>query len=170
MKLIPAVLLAVAAETAIATAPKRAVAHLSATRGSSVSGTVTLVRTEGGVTVTADLRGLSAGAHGLHVHEFGDCSAPDASSAGAHFNPSNGPHGGPSDEQRHAGDLGNIVADKNGNARLESIDAALMLEGPNSVLGRSIVVHANPDDFRTQPTGNTGARFACGVVGVARAE
>jgi superoxide dismutase, Cu-Zn family len=170
VNLISVVLLAMAAQPAMATQPQRAVAHLSATRGGSVSGKITFTRVEAGVTVSADLRGLSPGAHGLHIHEFGDCSAPDANSAGAHFNPTNEPHGGPKDQRRHVGDLGNIVADKEGNARLESLDARLALEGPSGVIGRSIVVHVSPDDFRTQPTGNTGARLACGVIGVAKSE
>lgn len=162
-------LLALVATASAAGAPATwALVSLSPTRGGSVSGRVTLVDAEGGLRVTAEIQGLSPGPHGLHIHEFGDCSAPDGSSAGGHFNPTSEPHGGPSDEHRHVGDLGNVVADKQGNARLEHRYDRLALEGPLGVLGRSVVVHANPDDLRTQPTGNTGARLACGVIGVVR--
>jgi Cu-Zn family superoxide dismutase len=161
----------IAAVTAgAATQTTRAVANLGATRGSSVSGRVTLARAEGGVNVTAEIQGLSQGAHGLHIHEFGDCSAPDGSSAGGHFNPTSEPHGGPIEERRHAGDLGNIVADKQGNARLEYLDGRFTLDAPAGVLGRAVVIHTNPDDLKTQPTGNSGARLACGVIGVVRSE
>ncbi len=120
--------------------------------------------------ITAKLSGLTEGAHGFHVHEFGDCSAPDGSSAGGHFNPAGAPHAGPADLHRHAGDMGNVTAGKDGMATIEYVDAQASFDGPSSILGRGVIVHANPDDLKTQPTGNAGGRIACGVVGVVKGE
>jgi superoxide dismutase, Cu-Zn family len=154
-----------------ANAPGRAVAVLHPTQGNSVEGKVTFSAVAaGGVKVNAHITGLTAGKHGFHIHEFGDCSAPDAASAGGHFNPSGDPHAGPTDAKRHAGDMGNVEANKEGVADIEYVDAKASLEGASSVLGRGVIVHANPDDFKTQPTGNAGGRVACGVIGVAKSE
>lgn len=147
---------------------KEAIAVMNPTEGSKVRGTVSLVKSGKGVRLTANIQGLAPGLHGFHIHEFGDCSSPDANSAGGHFNPADAPHGAPNAEKRHAGDLGNIEADKTGQARLEVTDGMLKLEGPESIIGRAIIVHAQPDDFKTQPTGNAGARLACGVIGIAK--
>jgi Cu-Zn family superoxide dismutase len=117
-----------------------------------------------GVRVTADVTGLAPGEHGFHVHEEGDCSAPDASSAGGHFNPTNEPHAGREAEQRHVGDLGNLVAGSDGHASLDYLDSKLSLTGPNSIVGRAVIVHVGRDDLETQPSGNAGPRVACGVV------
>ena len=116
------------------------------------------------------LSGLKEGSHGFHIHEFGDCSAPDGTSAGGHFNPSGEPHAGPKDAARHTGDLGNVEAGKDGTATLEYVDAKAAFDGPNSILGRGVIVHEKVDDLKTQPTGNAGARLACGVVGAAKGE
>ena len=137
---------------------------LKPTEGNEVKGKVAFIKVEGGVKVVAEVTGLKPGKHGFHIHEHGDCSAPDGSSAGAHFNPTHAQHGGPTDHDRHVGDLGNIVADEEGNARYEYIDKYLELTGPNTIVGRSVVVHADADDFKTQPTGNSGGRVACGVI------
>lgn len=145
-----------------------AIAVMNPTQGSTVHGVVTFKKEGRGVRIIANIVGLSPGPHGFHIHEFGDCTAPDASSAGGHFNPTNMPHGGPKAAKRHVGDLGNIVADKNGVARLEMTDHLIRLDGPNSIIGRSVVVHAHADDLKTQPTGNSGARVACGVIGIAK--
>ncbi len=150
--------------------PAKAVALLKPAAGSSVEGEVTFTNATGGTRVVVALKGLSPGKHGFHVHEFGDCSAPDFSSAGGHFNPSGDPHAAPKDAARHAGDLGNVEADASGVARLDYVDAKLAFEGPTSVLGRGVIVHASPDDLKTQPTGNAGGRLACGVVGVVKGE
>ena len=144
----------------------RAVAVLAPTEGNSVRGVVTFLRTDSGVYVVADVRGLTPGPHGFHVHELGDCSAPDGTSAGGHFNPSGHDHGAPDSEVRHVGDLGNIVTDDQGNARHEETDAHLQLDGPQSIIGRGLIVHAGEDDLASQPTGAAGARVACGVVGI----
>ena len=147
---------------------KSAIAVLNPTEGSKVHGVVSFSKDGRGVRITAHVEGLSPGPHGFHIHEFGNCSSPEANSAGGHFNPTDMPHGCPKAEKRHVGDLGNIVADKNGEARLEVTDNAMSLEGPKSIIGRSIVVHAQADDCETQPTGNSGARVACGVIGIAK--
>ncbi len=144
-----------------------AVANLQPTEGNQVSGTVTFTEMERGVHVVGQLTGLpQAGPFGFHVHEVGDCSAPDATSAGGHYNPHGTPHGSPDApaQLRHAGDLGNIVAREDGSAQYERIDHVLQLSGPDSIIGRSVLVHAHHDDLVSQPTGEAGARLACGVI------
>ncbi len=149
--------------------PVHAIAVLHPTVGSAVAGTVRFeAAPSGGVTVTVGLTGLSAGKHGFHVHEFGDCSAADATSAGGHFNPTGHPHAGPTDAVRHAGDLGNVEAAADGAASLSWTDPHMSLTGPHGVIGHAVIVHANPDDLQTQPTGNAGGRVACGVIGIAK--
>jgi Cu-Zn family superoxide dismutase len=144
----------------------RAVARLSPTQGNAVTGTVTFFQTRGGVRVVAVVAGLTPGSHGFHLHQNGDCSAPDGSSAGGHFMASETTHGAPEQPagQRHTGDLGNLEADASGTARYDRTDALLTFDGPNALVGRAVIVHASPDDYTTQPTGNAGARIACGVV------
>jgi Cu-Zn family superoxide dismutase len=171
MKLAPFALLAVAAAVLAAPAPvTKAVAALGPLGSSGVSGTVTFTKVEGGVKVAAKVAGLKEGQHGFHVHEFGDCSAADGSSAGGHFNPTAEPHAGPHDAHRHTGDMGNLTAGADGVATVEYVDSRASFYGPNSILGRGVIVHASPDDFKTQPTGNAGGRLACGVIGVAKAQ
>lgn len=145
---------------------RRAVAELKPTEGNRASGTVTFVSENGSVQVTADLAGLEPGLHGFHIHEKGDCSAPDASSAGGHFNPTGAPHGGPTDpaDKRHVGDLGNVEADSDGKVHLEMNDKVIALEGENSIIGKAVVVHSRSDDLKTDPTGEAGPRLACGVI------
>ena len=146
--------------------PARAVVELKPTEGSSVVGTVTFTAENDGLRVVAVIEGLTPGLHGFHVHEHGDCSAPDASSAGGHFNPHGTPHGGPeaAPGERHAGDLGNLEADANGTARYERLAPLLSLAGADSILGKAVIVHAKADDLSTQPTGDSGPRLACGVI------
>lgn len=148
--------------------PARAVAELMPTEGSNVAGTVTFSFENEGVRVVAVIEGLEPGLHGFHVHEFGDCSAPDASSAGGHFNPEGVPHGGPEVPltQRHVGDLGNVEADAGGKVYYERVDQGITLDGPNSIVGKAVIVHAQADDLTTQPVGNAGPRLACGVIQV----
>jgi len=145
-------------------AVEKAVAHLSPASGSGVSGTVTFVRQPTGVEVHIVLEGLTPGAHGLHVHETGDCSAADAMTAGDHFNPGHAPHGGRDATERHAGDLGNVMADGAGKVDVTFTDRMLALSGESSILGRAVIVHADADDLVSQPVGNSGARVACGVI------
>jgi Cu-Zn family superoxide dismutase len=144
--------------------PDRAVAQLNPTQGNKVHGTVTFTKVSSGVRVVADIYDLTPGPHGFHIHEKGDCSAPDASSAGGHFNPAGMPHGGPGSVRRHSGDFGNLVADSEGHARIKFIDPLLTFQGPSTIVGHAVVVHEKADDMITQPTGNAGARLACGVI------
>jgi superoxide dismutase, Cu-Zn family len=147
---------------------QKAICQIYPTQGSAVTGIVTFTQTPEGVKVVADLKGLSKGKHGFHIHECGDCSAADGTSAGGHFNPEKMNHGAPTDAMHHTGDLGNIEADENGTAHLEYVDKGISLSGSNSIIGRSIIVHKNEDDLKTQPTGNAGARLGCGVIGVGK--
>jgi len=137
---------------------------------SGVTGVVAFAKADGGVKVSVKLAGLKPGTHGFHIHEFGDCSAADGTSAGGHFNPTGDPHAGPKDDKRHEGDMGNIEADKDGMVTLEYVDAKLSFDGPGSILGRGVIVHAAADDFKTQPTGNAGGRLGCGVIGATKGE
>jgi Cu-Zn family superoxide dismutase len=143
---------------------KNAFAVINPTKGNIVCGVVHFRKVDGGVEIRAIIDGLTPGKHGFHIHEFGDCSAPDAASAGGHFNPTNEMHGGPDHSRRHAGDLGNLVANENGHAVYERIDSIINLNGPNSIVGRSVIIHSMPDDYTTQPTGNAGGRVGCGVI------
>ena len=145
----------------------KAVAKLEAKSGSQVTGTVTFTKTGDEVQVVADIQNLKPGKHGFHIHEKGDCSAPDASSAGAHFNPTHQHHGGPITAEHHAGDLGNIEADASGKAHLDW-KGKLKLTGEDSIIGKSVVVHEKEDDLKTDPSGNSGARIACGVIEAAK--
>ena len=146
----------------------KAVAVLHPTQGNNASGTVYFSRTKNGVKVEADITGLSTGIHGFHIHEFGDCTAADGTSAGGHYNPENQSHAGPDQAKRHLGDLGNIEADNSGNAHYERTDTQLKFDGRDSIIGRGVIVHAGEDDLVSQPSGNAGPRVACGVIGVAK--
>jgi Cu-Zn family superoxide dismutase len=150
-----------------------AIAVLHPTEGSQVRGTVTFIEENAGIAghfvkITAELEGLTPGKHAIHLHEFGDCGEKDASTAGGHYNPFNKEHGAPNSDERHLGDLGNIKANSNGIAYTEWSDTKISLSGPYSIIGHSLVVHAGEDDFITQPSGNAGARIACGIVGIAQ--
>ncbi len=146
---------------------EKAVCVLHPTEGNNVSGTVTFTRNGSSITVEADVEGLTPGLHGFHIHEYGDCSAADGTSAGGHFNPDDSDHGGPNDEERHVGDLGNIEAGQDGRAQFELTDSLISFTGANSIIGRAVVVHAGEDDLTSQPTGDAGGRLACGIIGVA---
>ncbi|CAD5114361.1 DgyrCDS3498 [Dimorphilus gyrociliatus] len=151
----------------------KAVCVLSGTAG--VKGTVSFeqAKADGPVTVTGEITGLTPGKHGFHVHEFGD-NTNGCTSAGAHFNPHGKEHGAPEDEVRHVGDLGNVEADASGVAKVNITDSLVNLTGSLSVIGRTIVVHADPDDLGkgghelSKTTGNAGARVACGVIGISK--
>ena len=144
---------------------RSAVATLAPASGSNVRGTIQFREVDGGVEVTANVEGLTPGDHGWHVHEKGDCSAPDATSAGGHFNPSGHPHGAPDAAQRHEGDFGNITAGEDGKATKTFVMKGISLgDGANSVVGKGFIVHEKADDLSTQPTGDAGGRVACGVI------
>lgn len=151
------------------TAPQisKAVCVLHPTKGNEVTGIINFTKADSGIHVVADIYGLTPGKHGFHIHEYGDCSAPDGTSSGGHFNPDGNPHAGPNDSIRHAGDMGNVVADSTGTAHYELTDNMLAFSGKYSIIGRAIIVHAGEDDLVSQPTGNAGARVACGVIGIA---
>lgn len=152
------------AETSKSANGRTAVATINPTQGNQARGTVRFVEESGGVRVIADITGLSPGDHGFHIHENADCSAPDASSAGGHFNPTQHKHASRDANERHMGDLGNLTADQSGRAQLNYLDTKLKLSGEHSIIGRSVVVHAAPDDFTSQPSGNSGARIGCGAI------
>ncbi|HWT71194.1 MAG TPA: superoxide dismutase family protein [Oxalicibacterium sp.] len=148
--------------------PRIAVATLQPTQGNATHGTVSFVQKGLKVVVDARFSNLAPGAHGIHIHERGDCSSPDGQSAGGHFNPSGKLHGGPMTPAHHAGDLGNIIAQADGTATLQvtvpSTQISLNDTAVNSIVGKSVIVHADPDDFASQPSGNSGKRLACGVI------
>ena len=141
----------------------KATCKLESKSGSKVTGMVIFTKVGDDVQVVGDITGLTPGKHGIHVHEKGDCSAPDAASAGAHFNPTNQHHGGPMTAEHHAGDFGNIEADASGKAHIDW-KGKMSLSGADSIIGRSLVVHEKEDDLKTDPSGNSGARQACGVI------
>ncbi|KAK7857784.1 superoxide dismutase [Cu-Zn], chloroplastic [Quercus suber] len=154
----------------VVAATKKAVAVLKGT--SAVEGVVTLTQEDDGpTTVKVRVTGLTPGPHGFHLHEFGD-TTNGCISTGAHFNPNNLTHGAPEDEVRHAGDLGNIIANADGVAEATIVDNQIPLTGPNAVVGRALVVHELEDDLGkgghelSLTTGNAGGRLACGVVGL----
>ena len=143
-----------------------AVSQVAATKGNTVSGSVTFTPRGDKVLIAAKLAGLKPNSeHGFHVHEKGDCSAADGMSAGGHFNPRAKAHAHYSSGDRHAGDMPNIRADANGNASY-SFESELytVTDGPATVVGKAVVVHRDPDDYKSQPAGNSGPRVACGVV------
>ena len=144
----------------------QAVAELQPTRGSKAAGTVRFYQLEDKVRVVAKVSGLAPGReHGFHIHEAGDCSSGDGMSAKGHFNPGRMPHGHFSSHERHAGDLPALKADQGGASGLQvDLDLMTVDPGPASIVGRGLIVHAEPDDYRTQPTGNSGARIACAVI------
>jgi superoxide dismutase, Cu-Zn family len=146
----------------------KAICVIHATHGNNVSGIITFTRVDNGIKIVADIQDLAPGKHGFHIHECGDCSAADGSSAGGHFNPDQKTHGSPMDMTHHAGDMGNLEADPTGKAHFEYVDATISFEGTSSIIGRSIIIHKNEDDLKTQPTGNAGARVACGVIGISK--
>lgn len=146
----------------------RAIAAVHPTEGNKAWGIVEFTKVEGGIRVVATIHGLEPDRpHGFHVHEWGDCSYPDAERAGGHFNPDDAAHGPPWEQERHIGDLGNIEVDARGVGRYHRLDPYLSFSGENSIIGRAVVIHQNPDDLRTQPTGEAGPRIGCGVIGIA---
>lgn len=146
-----------------------AVAVMHPTAGNTVTGTVRFIQMDDLVQIQIDLEGLKPNStHGFHIHEYGDCTAADATSAGGHYAPDGNPHGSPEDALHHAGDLGNITADSKGEVHTSMTVGFISLAGLNNpVLGRAVIVHTKADDLESQPTGAAGARLACGVIGIA---
>ena len=145
-----------------------AIAILHPTSGHNCHGIVHFIQEGTSVKVVADIEGLGPNQkHAFHIHQFGDCTAPDATSAGSHYNPEGHQHGLPTTENRHAGDLGNIQSDGDGKAHYElTVDNITIAGSKNPIIGRAVIVHAKVDDA-SQPVGNAGGRIACGVIGVA---
>lgn len=142
-----------------------ATAQLQPTTDQRAAGTVRFVQTESGVLVEGRISGLAPNtAHGFHVHEKGDCSGGDGMAAGGHFNPTAAPHGHYGKGPHHTGDLPNVVADAQGVATLNFVSNALTLDGATSIVGHGLIVHRAPDDYATQPSGNSGPRMACAVI------
>ncbi len=149
----------------------QAVAVITPTAGNEVRGTVHFTQVdEHTVKVVAELSGLKPnGTHGFHIHEFGDLTSTDGKSLGGHYNPEGHEHAGPDAQQRHAGDLGNVKADGEGKAHYElTITNASVAGMHNPIIGRGVVVHAQRDDLKSQPTGDAGGRIGVGVIGIAQ--
>ena len=146
--------------------PLRATAQLQPTKGNKTFGEATFEQAGDKVRVVVFVQGLKPGQeHGLHIHEAGDCSSGDGMSTKGHFNPHGKPHGHYGSGERHAGDLPALMAGGAGLATLDvEVDIITVAAGPASVVGRGLIVHADPDDYKTQPTGNAGARIACAVI------
>ncbi len=166
-------IIAIAAATALLAAcqtmppePPRATAQLQPTKGNKTFGEATFEQVGDKVRVVVFVQGLKPGQeHGMHIHEVGDCSSGDGMSTKGHFNPFGKPHGHHGSAERHAGDLPSLKANKAGRANVQiDLDIITVTPGRASIIGRGLIVHADPDDYKTQPTGNAGARIACGVI------
>jgi len=144
----------------------RATAALQPTKDSKAFGEATFEQVGEKVRVIVFAQGLKPGTeHGFHIHEAGDCSSGDGMSAKGHFNPHGKPHGDPKSAERHAGDLPALKSGKDGRAKIDvTVDGISIGQGPGDIVGRGLIIHADPDDYKTQPTGNAGARIACGVI------
>jgi Cu-Zn family superoxide dismutase len=155
-----------AAGSAEAASVQRATATLAPTKGNQAHGTATFTRDGAQIKVEVKLENTPPGVHAVHVHETGDCSADDASSAGGHWNPTTKDHGHWGVDPFHLGDIGNVTVGEDGSGSIAlSTDLWSLGSGSsNDVLGHAVIVHASPDDFQTQPTGAAGGRIACGVI------
>lgn len=151
---------------AIPPAGPNASAQLMATQGNAVTGQIQFSQNGDKVLVKGEVRGLKPNAeHGFHVHDKGDCSSGDGLSAGGHFNPEGKVHGAHDHSAHHAGDLPSLKADASGTARFSFESNSIAVgSGKTDVVGRGLIVHRDPDDFKTQPTGNAGPRLACAVI------
>jgi Cu-Zn family superoxide dismutase len=143
-----------------------ATAQLAPTKGNAVTGTVTFTQQGAAVLVAGEVRGLAPNKeHGFHVHEKGDCSSGDGMSTGGHFNPTGKAHGAHDYAEHHAGDLVSLKADASGSVKFSYTSTTISVgDGASDVVGRGLIVHRDPDDFKTQPTGNSGPRLACAVI------
>lgn len=136
---------------------------------SPVQGTLNFSEVRGMVSVNGTVTGLKPNArHAFHVHENGDCSKPDFTSAGSHYNPTRQPHGAWDGAQHHVGDMPQLMTDASGTAKVSFNSPSMRLTGPDSVIGKAVIVHRDPDDVNAQPVGNAGPRLACGVIKAGR--
>lgn len=160
-------IVAVALSGCAAWCPHQPSAHaqLAPTQGNTAAGLVSFTQRGDKVLVDADISGLTPGQHGFHIHEKGDCSAADGTSAGGHFNPNGKAHGDPATAEHHFGDMPMLTADASGHAKLHvELTSISLQDGIGNIVGRSVIVHQKADDYQTQPTGNSGVRVACGVI------
>lgn len=149
----------------------KAICVMTPTEGNETAAVITFTKTDKGVLIEGKITGLTPNStHGFHIHQYGDISGADGTKTGGHFNPHDMDHAGPDADMRHAGDLGNVEADANGNATYKRVDTHLSFEGEDSFIGRGMILHADTDDLKSQPTGAAGARIAQGVIGVASDE
>ncbi|MDP3156390.1 MAG: superoxide dismutase family protein [Archangium sp.] len=163
MRIQLAALLAVAPLFAVAAPDVKA--SLRDAKGKAI-GTATLTQTDGGVRVVVKVQGVTPGPHAFHVHEFGKCEGPDFESAGSHFNPDHREHGTANPKGSHLGDLPNVTVDATGTGTGDFVlQGATLAAGPKSVAQKALVLHAAPDDLKSDPAGNAGDRIACGVIG-----
>lgn len=140
-----------------------AVCDLVGVMDSKIKGRITFTQFGATTSIVGVVEGLSPGSHGIHVHEHGACGNAGAD-AGGHYNPTDKKHGKAADMESHMGDLGNIVADRDGRAKISLDDDNITLDGVDTIVGRSLVVHQDPDDMMSQPAGNSGKRIACGAI------
>lgn len=166
LKFVLGLSLLAAASLPAMSAGEKAKAVLMPTKDSKTTGWAWFANNGNQLRVWGQISGLTPGKHGFHVHEFGDCSAPDATSAGSHLSMTGQKHAAPANKMRHSGDFGNLEADANGVAKFDF--SIPMSHGLHSVLGRGLIVHAKADDLKTQPTGDAGGRLACGIIGMAK--
>ncbi|MBV2169154.1 MAG: superoxide dismutase family protein [Bdellovibrio sp.] len=155
------------AAEAIATpvAPTKAQAVLKAANGSKIKGIIHFSEDGGKMKIETMVEGLKPGPHGFHLHETGDCSKADFSSAGGHFNPAHSTHGAPGANGHHAGDFGNLMANNKGKAATSlTVEGLTMKPGADSIIGKAVIIHQDKDDLKSQPAGNSGPRIACGVI------
>lgn len=146
-------------------APQKAQAVLKAPKGSKLKGMIHFTEENGKMKIETMVDGIKPGPHGFHIHEKGDCSAADFSSAGGHFNPHQGTHADHNTPGRHVGDLGNLIADNKSKAYTTLIvDGMTMKPGAESIIGKSVIIHKDKDDLKSQPAGNSGPRIACGII------
>jgi superoxide dismutase, Cu-Zn family len=143
-----------------------ATAQLQSTKGNTASGVVNFVQNGDKVMVSLEIKGLKPNAeHGFHIHDKGDCSSGDGMSTGGHFNPSTKGHGAHGVGEHHAGDLPALKADAAGMVKMSFESSTINVGmGASNIIGRGMIVHKDPDDYKTQPTGNSGARIACAVI------
>jgi len=149
------------------TKEKVAVANMDAKSESNVSGTLTFTQNGDKVSMKAEISGLTTGEHAIHIHAIGDCSSDDGKSAGGHWNPTEENHGKWEHSEFHKGDIGNLVADENGNATITKDTDLWCLncdDENKNIVGKAVIVHAIADDFTSQPSGAAGARVACGEI------
>ncbi len=157
------------AATEVQTSPvRRATAYINPRSGSDLGGSAIFINDGSRIELQVTLEQAPPGEHAVHIHETGDCSAEDASSAGGHWNPSSEDHGQWDTPPFHLGDIGNIVVDEEGKGSLSLVTDRWSMGGGgvNDILGHAVVVHADPDDFSSQPSGAAGARIGCGVIKV----